>query len=67
MNPRYTKKVITKLSYSFTENKNFELTKRLKEKNLAITFDLCRNLDLLLALVIYKDEFTFDYIHLVDQ
>ena len=52
---------------SFNEEITYELTKRLEEDNYKSPFNGLKDLHLLRALAINRQELTSDYIHLLDQ
>ena len=60
-------KISEELLNSFNEEITYELTKRLEEDNYKSPFNGLKDLHLLRALAINRQELTSDYIHLLDQ
>ena len=60
-------KIFKKPSYSSYEERTFELTKTLGEKNYVKPFNLFKNWNFVGTFANNRYKLTFDYIHLVEQ
>ena len=60
-------KITTEYLPSMNQKKTFKIAMRFDEENYKKIFDLSKNWNLIIALVITQPELTFDYIQLLDN
>ena len=60
-------KIIEKPLHYFYGERTFEIPKRSGERNYFTPFNMLKNWDLVMTLALYKYNFTFNYIHLIEQ
>tara|TARA_S200000501_G_scaffold203096_1_gene191081 strand:- start:224 stop:445 length:222 start_codon:yes stop_codon:yes gene_type:complete len=62
----YDNKIIGEPLHSFYEEKNFELTKKLREKNYVSPFNILKNFYLVRTFAINTYKLTSDYIQFIE-
>ena len=67
MKSLWDNKITTEYLPSMNQKKTFKIAMRFDEENYYEAFDLSKNWNLIIALVITQPELTFDYIQLLDN